>query len=707
MHKKLLGITGVFLVLFIIVSAVSAAPEEPFTFAHVTDTHILTQSSVDDYLSVLERLKAMDDKISFILNTGDLTSYGYPEEFVAYTSATKAVFPDKKIYAASGNHDTRWSNAGKQNFRNLIGPTNQRFDFNGVHFVILDSSMLLEQYGHFEEKDLRWLEEDLQQQPPGTPTILAFHHPPYLPSLFIDNEYELLKIIEQYNVPLILCGHTHTKTLYHINGMHFYIADSTLGRRGFSLIEIGQEGIDIYSGISTTDTLTHDAHILLEKPPSPQIDIEPINATTSYTMVVTAPGIEEVLYALDVKRSFIPLKEIRNGVFAEQVPYQDLPPGNHRIVFKLVSPTYGEWRKTATFSIPAPESRIVYSVPSLGAIQSSPIESGENIVYGSNDGNVYCVNKAEGKVRWTFKTGAEVVAVPAIVEETVYIGSLDGNFYAISLQEGNELWRYVVGSPVLASALVTRDKIFFGAGDYKMRCLERKTGTLTWEFPTGRLIKMRPASAEGKVFFGSWDGFFYCLDDEDGSLVWKKQISKTSLYAPATSNPVITSDKIIFVSHNYITHCLDTETGKELWNYPNTDTTRPSYSSPALYNDAVFLGSITGHLDSFAVEDGTLRFATLLQSLGSRDLIFDSSPAVFAGTAFVGSVGGNLYGVDCETGKMTWQFSLQDGAIFSSPTVHDGILYVGTNGGSLYAIDTGLSHEVKSAIRFTWNFYYK
>lgn len=686
--RIVLGVIIFLLIFFISFCAYSSAPEH-FCFAHISDTHILSEKNILDLKSVLNHILTLPLNPVFVINTGDITEYGYPEEFEAYNQIINTFIPRLKFYNASGNHDTRWSNAGKQNFRRLIGETNFSFDYGGVHFVVLDSSMLIEQYAHFEKKDLDWLEADLRRQSEDKPVIIAFHHPPFLENLYIDNEYELLQTIEKYNVVLVLMGHIHQHKIWRVNGIHFATTAATMQQQGFRLVEVTSQTLTLYSGSVKSNALNRDMVIPLKKSAPPEITILPVTSKNDYTLVVTTnitDNASTCSYTLNSSREFKPLKQVRSGLFAEQIPYRELSPGNHKVVVRLSSEKSGEWRKMTGFEIPHRKNKVLFAFQTQAAIQSSPVISGKRLYVGSNDGNIYCINSKNGKLLWQFKTGAEVIAVPAVEKNVVYTGSLDGNFYALDARTGKTIWCYPVGAPVLASATVSRDKVFFGAGDFKLRALAKKDGTLLWEFPTGRLIKMKPAVAGDKILFGSWDGYFYCLNINDGKLIWKEQISANPLYAPATSNPLIVENKVIFVAHNYTTHCLDIETGKRLWNFPGTDESKPSYNSGAYFENSVFFGSITGHLVSFNVNDGKLRFATPLKSLSALDLVFDSSPLIYQKTAFLGSIGGNLYGVDCQTGQLKWQFSLQNGYIFSSPVINKGILYVGDCAGKLYAI---------------------
>ncbi len=63
-----------------------------------------------------------------------------------------------------------------------------------------------------------------------------------------------------------------------------------------------------------------------------------------------------------------------------------------------------------------------------------------------------------------------------------------------------------------------------------------------------------------------------------------------------------------------------------------------------------------------------------------------SSPALADGVIFVGSNDGKLYAVDAETGATKWTFAAT-GRIASSPAVSGGVVYVESYDSQLYAID--------------------
>ncbi|HKW90172.1 MAG TPA: PQQ-binding-like beta-propeller repeat protein [Candidatus Acidoferrales bacterium] len=69
-----------------------------------------------------------------------------------------------------------------------------------------------------------------------------------------------------------------------------------------------------------------------------------------------------------------------------------------------------------------------------------------------------------------------------------------------------------------------------------------------------------------------------------------------------------------------------------------------------------------------------------------------SSPAVADGMIFIGSTNGNLYAVDRETGIQKWKFTTK-GRIVSSPAVAAGVVYFVSYDSNLYAVEEFTGHQ--------------
>jgi eukaryotic-like serine/threonine-protein kinase len=62
-----------------------------------------------------------------------------------------------------------------------------------------------------------------------------------------------------------------------------------------------------------------------------------------------------------------------------------------------------------------------------------------------------------------------------------------------------------------------------------------------------------------------------------------------------------------------------------------------------------------------------------------------SSPVVYGESIYCGSVDGNLYCLEAKTGRQRWKFGTK-GPVTGSPVVFDDIVYFGSNDHHVYAL---------------------
>jgi|GEM_PF-790496 len=95
-------------------------------------------------------------------------------------------------------------------------------------------------------------------------------------------------------------------------------------------------------------------------------------------------------------------------------------------------------------------------------VVSTPLVEGTNVYFGSNDGNVYAVDKGSGVVLWKAPTQLAVQTQPESGymggQGVIFTGGSDKNIYAISKDTGDVVWKgYAeggVGSPLYYQNLV-------------------------------------------------------------------------------------------------------------------------------------------------------------------------------------------------------------------------------------------------------------
>lgn len=119
----------------------------------------------------------------------------------------------------------------------------------------------------------------------------------------------------------------------------------------------------------------------------------------------------------------------------------------------------------------------------------------------SSDDKVYCLDAADGSLRWQFYTEGPVRLAPTVDNGRVYIGSDDGYVYCLDAETGNLVWKQLLGP---------RDRRVPGNG--RMASL--------WAVRTGVVVFDGVAYCCGGVF-PSERVYVCALDAANGEFLWK------------------------------------------------------------------------------------------------------------------------------------------------------------------------------------------
>jgi len=321
--------------------------------------------------------------------------------------------------------------------------------------------------------------------------------------------------------------------------------------------------------------------------------------------------------------------------------------------------------------------KLLWSFKTEDDIKSSPVIGNDFVFIGSNDGFVYALKLGDGELVWKFDTGDAVEAPPLFLRNTIYVGSLNGLFFALDAHTGKVKWKFTTEGQISGSAnwfTTTKNEtwIIFGSYDNIMYCLNAATGKQVWAFETGNFINGAPAILNGKVVFGGCDAVLHVLSAENG---------EEETYLEAGS--YIAGSAALEKSRAYFGHyegkflCGDFEGNKIIWEYEDEEYGDAFFSSPAVVEDKVIVGSRDNNLHCINKTNGKK-----IWSFRTRDIV-DSSPVVCKDKVVFGSEDGRLYIVNLADGKQTWSYEI-GGAIISSPAVAKGKIVVGANDGRIY-----------------------
>src|SRR5215213_152902 len=75
------------------------------------------------------------------------------------------------------------------------------------------------------------------------------------------------------------------------------------------------------------------------------------------------------------------------------------------------------------------------------------------VYFGSADGRLYCLDKKDGRLIWTYKTEDSLKATPTIVGDRLIASGLDHYIYCIDARDGTLIWKYKPDSKSTAPRL--------------------------------------------------------------------------------------------------------------------------------------------------------------------------------------------------------------------------------------------------------------
>ena len=93
---------------------------------------------------------------------------------------------------------------------------------------------------------------------------------------------------------------------------------------------------------------------------------------------------------------------------------------------------------------------------------TTPAVNDNWVVYGSEDGNVYGLDRATGDQQWVFST-QDSPSSPVIAGDKVVVTS-DGTLFLLDLADGKELWSHEVSDTITSPAVVS-DLVVVGSDD--------------------------------------------------------------------------------------------------------------------------------------------------------------------------------------------------------------------------------------------------
>ena len=350
-----------------------------------------------------------------------------------------------------------------------------------------------------------------------------------------------------------------------------------------------------------------------------------------------------------------------------------------------------DFRRTGYSPSQAPNTASVLwaiRIPGAGKFWSSPSVADGKLYIGNQNGSVYCVEAATGRLVWTFPTGTSqpVYSTPTISNRMVFVAAYR-MFCALPCHDPD------------GDGIITPREV---AWSYQVG---RSTGGVN------DVVCGSPVLNGGRFFLGAVDQFFYCLDArKGGEPIWKTWTPYRGQHAFAAS-PAADGGRIFAATGNQsgsgCLYCFDEAGGKMLWQFDIDDIT---FSSPMIDGDRVFIANsgdwiggnlvyrlycldVKGYLDKTddGVPDDHQGNADLIWAYDTRDYVY-GTPSCHEGRLYFGACSGVVTCLDATRGKALWEFQTpskhrsQPRGVLSSPAIADGKVFLCTMEGKLVAL---------------------
>ena len=473
-----------------------------FSFALLTDTHISTSNPrpMEDLQRSIADIN-LDPTIEFVVVTGDLSESGDRASIQAIKDELEKL--NVPFYAASGNHETTWSESGVMDFSRVFGDSRFAFTHNGMYFIGFNSGPVIRMAdGHVAPQDIAWLKHNLDSvSAAGDAPIFVFTHYP-LRNGDVDNWYDVTDVLRQHNVQCIMGGHYHRNLLFDCDGIADVLNRSNLRDK---------DGVNGYSIISISDSIRfhekrigEDAQQWLSLP---------------FEQKEYGPSNEELRPNFDVNKEYANVKRVWHKALKGGIYSTPVTDGKSLFIGDDVGVMY---------SLDLKKGKTNWTFDTGMRIVGSPAVNDGVVVFGSANYNIYGLDAKTGKEIWHVTTNQAVMGAATIHEGIAYIGGGDGRMFAIDIHTGKVKWSFdELKNYVLTLPLVYNDKLYFGCWDTHFYALNLADGSLVWKWNNGNgNPKLSPASvwpvaANGKVFFAAPDRYFTCLDAETGEQIWR------------------------------------------------------------------------------------------------------------------------------------------------------------------------------------------
>ncbi|OGQ52165.1 MAG: hypothetical protein A3J24_10735 [Deltaproteobacteria bacterium RIFCSPLOWO2_02_FULL_53_8] len=280
------------------------------------------------------------------------------------------------------------------------------------------------------------------------------------------------------------------------------------------------------------------------------------------------------------------------------------------------------------------------------------------------------------RLKWSFATKGPVHSSPVVSGGRLFVGSYDNSLYALDAATGSLIWSFATEGEILSTPAVAKDVVYFGSKDGNVYALEAATGKLIWKHETIRGVVTSAVATDTLVLISSTDSYIYALSVTDGKRQWRSQMydtKNTGVY----SSPALFEDAVFYAGKNGVLYGASLKSGGRRWQFA---TKSAIYASPVIKDEVIYIASYDRHLYAINVKTGLRLWR---RRIGNE--LGYASVAVVNDDVYQAFKSGLVKVFNKSTGSETASFTFPSG-IKSTPVVSaDGLMIFGGEDGVVYA----------------------
>lgn len=281
-------------------------------------------------------------------------------------------------------------------------------------------------------------------------------------------------------------------------------------------------------------------------------------------------------------------------------------------------------------------------------LSAGPRLRDERAYWGTFDGELIAMNRADGTIVWRARLSSEVLSMPIVQDEVVVVRCIDGRVFGIDRQTGARIWVHDRSVPLLtlrgnSDPLGRAGQVFIGHEDGAVSALRAADGSLLWEqrvsVPEGRTELDRLSDIDGpmaivgsELYVVTFKGQLAGLALDSGRILWSKDLA-------AHQGVSLLRTQLAVADRDDAVWLVDRRNGATIWR--DDRLARRRITRPVFFGNFVVTADQEGFLHWYDAERG---------EFAARSRIGRNAPV----TAPL-VVGNTLYVLDVEGGLTAWR----------------------------------------------------